>query len=223
MDKTCYMCHSIATSKEHVPPKCIFPKQKGMLGEINLRKKLITVPSCDAHNGKKSKDDEYLMFILSSGYRGNRHKEELFKKVMRAHKRRPHVYQSFIKDPKELTLKNSLDKEIETGSFRVDRKRFDRIFHQIACGLFFDCYDKKWLGTTNVFTSLLVNLDSPNSPEVNRRIASVAKQTQKAFSRTMSIGDNDKIFTYRILDGGNHKYGMHLTFYQGIEITILLG
>ena len=61
--ETCYMCDASATGREHVPPRCLFPEAKDIPGK-DFRKKLITVPSCDAHNFAKSKDDEYLMTIL---------------------------------------------------------------------------------------------------------------------------------------------------------------
>ncbi len=60
----CYMCNKPSTSKEHVPPKCIFPEAKD-LGSEKFRENLIKVPSCDLHNMKKSKDDEYLMIVLA--------------------------------------------------------------------------------------------------------------------------------------------------------------
>jgi hypothetical protein len=57
MITTCYMCDQPATSKEHVPPRCLFPKGQ--------RDRLITVPSCDTHNREKSQDDEYLRDVLN--------------------------------------------------------------------------------------------------------------------------------------------------------------
>lgn len=62
------MCDKEATTVEHVPPKCLFPEFKDA-GE-DLRVNLITVPSCDDHNGKKSRDDEFLMVSLA-GLIGN--------------------------------------------------------------------------------------------------------------------------------------------------------
>ena len=62
MPATCYMCTSAATSVEHVPPRCLFPEQKDLPIGVDLRKQLITVPSCDIHNSRKSKDDEYLFY-----------------------------------------------------------------------------------------------------------------------------------------------------------------
>jgi len=68
MNDVCYWCGGIATSLEHIPPKCIFPEKKDIDKIFNqsFRDELITVPSCDLHNSKKSKDDEYFLVCLSS-------------------------------------------------------------------------------------------------------------------------------------------------------------
>ncbi len=85
--ETCYMCDAVAISREHVPPKCIFPELKD-LPDKDFRKSLITVPSCYEHNSKKSKDDEFLMVSLAGIFGNNsigfKHK---FSKVDRAIKR----------------------------------------------------------------------------------------------------------------------------------------
>ena len=67
IENECYWCGAPATSKEHVPPKCLFPELKDIEGiySDNCRKDLITVPSCDKHNLNKSKDDEILMACLA--------------------------------------------------------------------------------------------------------------------------------------------------------------
>ncbi len=64
------MCGKAATSKEHVPPQCLFPEIKDTEG-VDLRKDLITVPSCDEHNTKKSKDDEFLMISIAGSIGNN--------------------------------------------------------------------------------------------------------------------------------------------------------
>lgn len=65
----CYMCHRDADSREHVPPKCLFPEKKDV-GTSAYRNNLITVPSCELHNSNKSKDDEFLMVSIA-GIIGN--------------------------------------------------------------------------------------------------------------------------------------------------------
>ncbi|WP_214442925.1 hypothetical protein, partial [Cupriavidus metallidurans] len=52
---TCYHCDAEGTGREHVPPKCLFPKG----GDWS---RLMTVPSCVTHNNANSKADEYLKF-----------------------------------------------------------------------------------------------------------------------------------------------------------------
>jgi len=54
----CYHCGTEATGYEHIPPKSFFPE--------GSREELITVPSCDLHNQKKSKDDEYVRMVFLS-------------------------------------------------------------------------------------------------------------------------------------------------------------
>lgn len=83
----CYMCEQAATSREHVPPRCLFPESKDM-GGAQYRENLITVPSCDVHNMAKSRDDEFLMVslagIIGNNSIGYRHK---FGKVNKAIRR----------------------------------------------------------------------------------------------------------------------------------------
>ncbi len=68
-NRICYMCGNPATSKEHVPPACLFPEKKDIRTSA-FRNNLITVPSCDLHNSKKSNDDEFLMACIA-GVVGN--------------------------------------------------------------------------------------------------------------------------------------------------------
>ena len=49
----CYACDERATGFEHAPGRVFFPEG------ADFRKNLIRVPSCDAHNAEKSKDDLY--------------------------------------------------------------------------------------------------------------------------------------------------------------------
>ncbi len=67
--KICYKCGAPASSKEHVPPKCLFPEEKDINTSF-FRHNLITVPSCDQHNSVKSKDDEFLLACIT-GIVGN--------------------------------------------------------------------------------------------------------------------------------------------------------
>jgi hypothetical protein len=105
--KLCYMCSQAATSREHVPPACLFPEKKDIKTSI-FRNNLITVPSCDLQNSKKSKDDEFLMACLA-GIVGNNvigffHN---MTKVKRALERKDDDFiHVLMKDPKHEAVKN---------------------------------------------------------------------------------------------------------------------
>lgn len=65
------MCQDLATSREHVPPRCLFPESKDVATGKDYRQKLLTVPSCDQHNSHKSNDDQFLLLILLLHFKNN--------------------------------------------------------------------------------------------------------------------------------------------------------
>jgi len=65
MPNDCYLCDEPAVGVEHVPPRCLFPKVKDLPKGVALRKNLITVSSCDAHNLEKSRDDVYFQNVIT--------------------------------------------------------------------------------------------------------------------------------------------------------------
>lgn len=66
MNDTCFACSNSATTHEHVPPACLFPETKDTDCNQDFRRNLITVPACADHNLRKSSDDEYFLWVLST-------------------------------------------------------------------------------------------------------------------------------------------------------------
>ena len=63
----CYCCEQLATTRDHIPPLCFFPKKKSLpSGSPDYRKNLITVPSCSEHNNSRSNDDEYTAVVIAT-------------------------------------------------------------------------------------------------------------------------------------------------------------
>ncbi|AZT83284.1 hypothetical protein EHN06_06820 [Marinobacter sp. NP-4(2019)] len=217
------MCDAPSTSREHVPPKCIFPEKKDSPKGADFRKNLIKVPSCDRHNSHKSKDDEYVMFVLASAFRGNEHKSNHFaSKVLRAFSRKPHVYSHFMAGLSPIMLKHPDGKIEHSASFKVDLERFNNALFQIACGLFYYQYKTKWQGGYQVLTNELMALDSPNAVRTNEVVQRVGERVSKAFEGQDRHGENDKIFTYSIISDQQNRHAIYMKFYEGIEITVLL-
>jgi len=90
------MCASLATSREHTPPSCFFPEESAF--GRDLRKNLVTVPSCDHHNSKKSKDDEFFRaaILMATAQHSDAGRHQFFQKLLVASARMPHVHEAFF-------------------------------------------------------------------------------------------------------------------------------
>src|SRR4051812_30140888 len=56
-DNQCAYCGRPPTTKDHIPPKKLFPQP--------WPDDLLTVPSCEACNNESSEDDEYFIWMVS--------------------------------------------------------------------------------------------------------------------------------------------------------------
>jgi hypothetical protein len=122
------MCNAPATGREHVPPLCIFPK------DAQYRKDLITVPSCDEHNLRKSMSDEYMKFIVTVVEGRNELGRSIFRSVLRSfdYDHRPHLKDKFMPNPRPIQVG-----EHETGEFTLDKPRLEHCIKSIVRGLYF--------------------------------------------------------------------------------------
>ena len=223
--KTCYMCDNGATSREHVPPKCLFPEKKDLPKGFNFRKNLISVPSCDEHNSHKSLDDEYLMFVLVTNFFGNDQKWQHFEsKVMRAINRKPHVFQKFLNNQFPATLIPGITGEVlRSLVYQVDKERFNRVVIQVAHGIYFHHTREKWNGKCKIFTPAMMVGVGDNRIELNEVLQECGNDLRQLFSNTKKYGANPEIFSYSIVSNGSDKCVIFLKFYEGFEVTVFMG
>ncbi|NQU04775.1 MAG: hypothetical protein HQ568_01680 [Calditrichaeota bacterium] len=130
--ETCYFCGAEASSREHVPPKCIFDTSKP-------HNNLITVPSCDEHNSGLSEDDEYLKwFLLTSAADDSLINSRQFEAMIRGINERPKLLASLMQKRKYINIKtvSGIDLGFKPG-FVIDWTRVNRIFDKIIKGLFY--------------------------------------------------------------------------------------
>jgi hypothetical protein len=121
------MCSKPATSREHAPPLCLFPEINDVSTGENYRKNLITVPSCDTHNSKKSKDDQFLLLVLLLHYKNNEvGQNHLAGKLIRTLERRSGLL-GVLTDKEDILVHGS-----ESSGFHIDRDRFDATMDRIA-------------------------------------------------------------------------------------------
>lgn len=134
--ETCYCCDRDATSKEHVPAKAFFPEQKYLpKGCTDLRKNLITVPSCEYHNTNKSGDDEFygcLTAMIADSYVAS---EFFAKKWIKALTRNGGSL------AKRMFHYGLTEVQLQTGDltagFEIDREEFDEYFMTLTRALYY--------------------------------------------------------------------------------------
>ncbi len=218
----CYACEFQATTREHAPPRALFPEQKDLPPGVDLRKELIVVPSCDRHNSQTSKDDEYLMWILSLPLQGNKTKQDHFEtKAMRAYRRRPDTFFGLLENLTPVQLEDSEGVRQDAAAFMVDIPRFDRCMWKIAVAIFHVETGERWLGGYRVFSDAFVEMVGPDAARQNEVRHQVVGKMYEAFGSLPAKGSNPEVFTYRFVMSSN-KAAVLLSFYDGIRVVVLL-
>lgn len=211
----CYMCDSIATSKEHVPPKCLFPEKKDM-GENKYRQNLITVPSCDIHNTSKSQEDEFLMISLAGIFGNNSigytHK---LTKVNRAIRRSSNkLLDKAFKKRKHYILKKD-NNFIELIWGTPDYHRLINCFTHIAYGLHYEYFDKAFKGKIKVILGYLHSTDRNH----NNLVDFIKHQSRIDLKDIPKHGENEDVFYYQFSKPDKFgTYLIHMRFYGGIDV-----
>lgn len=224
----CYSCDKEESSREHVPPKCLFPERKDLPDGVDLRKGLITVPSCDEHNLKKSGDDEYLMYILAMNLPAETIAQHHFStKVLRAIRRRPDLINSIISQRTPVTVQNvSTGEIVKTSAIYVNYERLEYSLKVISLGVYYNHFQMRWAGSVSIQVDFLGYLEGEESDEANRLSEFLAKAADQIFTGVPMIGENPEVFKYQIITPKNDEgidLLMRLYFYQGCRVTICFG
>lgn len=209
---TCYMCSAEETSKEHAPPQCLFPEERN-IGR-DLRKNLVTVPSCDEHNSNKSADDEFLRaVILAVAVDSNEvAKHQFLGKFLRGAERNRDAHSEFFEDMGTIS---SDTKRV----LKIDRDRFDKCVEHLARALFFHTFKSKW--------SLPIAVVSPNfhlevtqqGPVAHLPSQETIEVTRQFLAAEPLLGENPEVFMYRLrFDQSSGMFALAGRFYEFFEI-----
>ncbi len=216
---TCYMCEQPSTSREHVPPRCLFPELKDV--GRDYRQDLLTVPSCNKHNGGKSADDEFLMTSLA-GIIGNNsigylHK---FSKVNRAiHRSSFALLNQAMKDQKWSVVKFGPNKFIDVVWGTPDHNRLLRCFDRLARGIHMAHFGKKFYGKSQTILGYILS-GSPNPAEFQRFIRDKVAVELDGKPR---VGNNPEVFSFQFTEPDQFGiYLIHLQFYGGLDVYVSL-
>jgi hypothetical protein len=130
------------TSRDHVPPKNLFPKPRTA--------DLITVPACELCHSGSSKDDDYFRAALltSELFEGHPGAERVMDELMRSLEGRQGrrfigLLASSIEEVEAWSPQGQiyLDKR---SAFRIDRPRIHAVLHRIIRGLSFTKWPNRY-------------------------------------------------------------------------------
>ena len=220
----CYMCDAKPTSVEHVPPRCFFPQKKDLPNGVDLRKQLITVPSCDVHNTEKSMDDVYLLYAVSMNIPNNLTASDHFtKKIMRSINRNPSVIKRFTEKHIPVKVEDTESGEIhETLALKVDLQRIKNTLEMIGRALYFHHFKSSWKGNVSAYPDFILALTEPNSRAINEPLERMFAYAEELFKHEKHYGENQEVFLYQVATGPLQEEPiMLLQFYKGSRVTIL--
>lgn len=202
-----------------MPPLCIFPEQKDL--GTDYRQNLITVPACDTHNLRKSKDDEYLLLVLVHGYFNNPIGRAQFStKVIRAMVRRLSLAYKLYEKSRPVTVNGE-----ETISVEIELERFEYAIGQICRGLYYHHFGNRWKHDISVITANLVAMGNPaeDADLVNSNTIESVKRLRSLSDSAEAHGANSDVFWYQIIDDHLPSIAWRLVFYGGFEVYGLSG
>jgi hypothetical protein len=220
----CYWCGKPATSREHVPPKCIFPENKDSIKAEDFRQNLITVPSCELHNLAKSTDDAYLFGILSLNCDSNETgQRQATTKFVRALRRSKGLGRAVIRQPrKSFILDRSKGLILNTAKITVDRNRLECILEHIGRGLHYHHFGRSFAGQLKICIEFMIDHGSVLLGEASHPQRRLRSATTQMFASLQKHGSNPDSFFYQVaLDSSTTDPVMRLTFYGGSCVTLI--
>jgi hypothetical protein len=220
--ESCYACDARATTREHVPPRGVFPKWKDSLGK-DLRRALITVPSCAQHNTDKSPDDEYFLQVLATDIRANESAWiQAGGTIARAIRRAPSLADQLLAGSKDVVVYDSKNgNPHEAAVVPLDADRFFRVLDLVFLGIYRHHFQHSWTGSKPVVFSENVTDEEP-SVETERARVAVSRDLAKLFHGTTKHGANQEVFFYQVRSE-DAAHAIRAVFYGRCPSTAMFG
>jgi hypothetical protein len=150
-----------------------FPRKKYLPpNSPDYRKNLLTVPSCEEHNNKRSADDEYTAVAIIMSIHDSEIAEALFKtKIMDALFRQKSAYAKKILNLKSVIVHerrgNLIMPPYRTGVNSFNRDIIDNVIKSIAQGIYYHESKRKnkWTGDCIIKNPNFIMSDLSPNPE----------------------------------------------------------
>ena len=183
----CYWCGTDATSKEHVPPKNLFPK--------GSKKDMITVGSCKTHNEMFSKLDErlrfHLTFVSDSPIAQELFTKKSIKGISRPESRKlsHNLVNNFVPDYNGKKLQ------------REDTRILDLYFEKIIRGLHFHHSNSHFKGSTSYFSNKVSHLQM--TANAHFYFYCIANENQDEWIEGSAVNKEVFFYQYRFCEEEN--------------------
>lgn len=213
----CYVCGAEATTREHVPPRCFFPKAAG-------NQQLLTVPSCPKHNTAKSNDDQYVLAqICINAAMGDNLAKQVFQRS---------VAPQFTRSPAFAAALRAGSKALASGgrAYLVDVARVDRFFDHLVHALFFARYGTRLDPKTHAVNHVYLSLSSDDPHENSRKdfivraLGHLAGGFPEFVHRYEAATLVEPVYEYRLFEsaGASASITIRHYFYGVFEVVSLL-
>ena len=221
---TCYMCENEATSVEHAPQRCLFPKQRDLPAGFNLRQNLITVPSFTMHNQATSRDDEYLLYVLVINIVSNQiAQNHFFSAIMRGITQNPSLIQRFTRQTVPVITEDTLTGGVANNfAVQIENERFERSVEKLVRAIHFHHFGEKLTTNINIRPEFMLLTLDPNQRNLNDKLHELSQASDLAFRDIDFFGDNPDVFKYRILVDDEGRRIVRLYFYENAKVTVIL-
>ena len=207
-----------------MPAACFFPERKDLPPGVDLRRNLFTVPSCDAHNSGKSRDDQYFWQVVTSTEGLNECGMNMVRtKVIRSISHRPALAASLLHTAVPGYAFDSATGEWrKTIKVRFDADRLWRVLEQFARALYFWHFRSRWPGAIGTFPNFaLFEQGSGADRDFRRRWRRIVENAASATQQLERIGQNPDVFYYQVVPpDGTPGVVMTATFYGSAVISI---
>lgn len=215
--QTCYWCGAPADSREHVPPRSLFPTAGDTPDGRDYRSQLVTVPSCYQHNGAKSSDDEYLLCVIANSIVGNSvGQDHATTKVIRAMLKSAGLADRMLNGALQVDVEDtSTGERAPTLALKINARRVAASIEHIARGLYFSEYQHPWPGKVQIVIEFLVVINDSDAAQRNSTYEDLRQHADALFADAPRRGQTPEVFFYQVHVENGSPQIMRLTFYGG--------
>lgn len=198
LDNPCAICGGReATTRDHVPPKSIFPKPRP--------DPLITVPACaQCNNGASDDDDKFKVYLSLHTAGNNEIARKLFlEKTKRTLDRNQALLNKIRDESMEIVIESNNSGKEKRTAIKWDSRVHDAVIERTIRGLYFHHTGNVLQKRTKLSVQWLKEV--PSDP----KLAALLERCE-----TVSIGEDQVIYKYAIY-GENPKYSFWVFDFYG--------